>query len=228
MAKKNRQLDGGLELASREERPTGSAVERDPDAARELSGGAPATEGQSEEIAGFPAVSPFRLGDGDAGDTSGGDEPRRRRGRKPGWRKSTPAQKVSADLSSLANIERMLASSCMFLGHLASCPELELEDDEAKEIADAVRELAKHYPIGISEKAMAWVNFSFATGGVFGPKVIAIYKRSRPAAGRPAEVHAIRPEPLERQEQPVQEQRPTGTLAGLRPSDLNSAPATDY
>ena len=103
-----------------------------------------------------------------------GSQPRRR-GRPAGSRNKK--EDAVSNLSSLLKIERLLTTGCFFLGNIASCPELYISEEESKEISEALKELAKFYPIGMSEKAIAWVNFSFAVGGVFGPKAIAIYQR---------------------------------------------------
>lgn len=86
-------------------------------------------------------------------------------------------------------------TGCFFLGNIAGAPELFLTEEEANEISEAVKELSKHYPIGMSEKAIAWTNLTFAMGGVFGPKAVAIWKR--PRAPRPARVLNIKADRVE-------------------------------
>jgi hypothetical protein len=86
-------------------------------------------------------------------------------------------------------------TSCFFMGNILSAPELHIDEAEAAEIADALKELSKHYPIGMSEKTIAWVNFSFATAGVFGPKIKAIYERPKPQRVRvePTPIRDVKP-----------------------------------
>lgn len=127
---------------------------------------------QPERVAGFTTIDPFNAPE------PGSDRPKR--GRRAGST-SRKAAAVSGDLGSIFQIEKGLKTACLFLGTLAASPEIQLTDDEAKEVADATRELAKHYPaIQVADKTMAWVNFSMAVGSVFGPKVIAIARRPKP------------------------------------------------
>ncbi len=92
-------------------------------------------------------------------------------------------------------------------------PELHLEEAEAAEVSEALKELSKHYPIGMSEKTIAWVNFSFAVGGVFGPKVVAIYKRPRPRRV-PTPIREV-PKPAEPAPGPYAVDMPSGPVNGL-------------
>lgn len=79
------------------------------------------------------------------------------------------------------------------LAAVADAPELKMTPERAAEIREATEELARLYPVGISEKKVAWVNFSFAVGGYVGPAVLAIW--NRPVAPRPQVVpRPIRPE----------------------------------
>ncbi len=136
----------------------------------------PQPERGAESVAGINVVDPFTLPDSDAGADTGSDQPRKRRGRKA---RAAEEKEAVQNITSLLKIERLLVTGCFFLGNLASAPELHISDAEAAEISEALKELAKFYPIGMSEKAIAWVNLSFAVGGVFGPRVIAITKRPR-------------------------------------------------
>lgn len=135
---------------------------------------------------GFIPIDPLTVSP-DAG-SGNGDRPRR--GRKAGG-KNRPKEETVQNLSSLLKIERLLVTGCFFLGNIASCPELHINESEAAEVSDALKELSKHYPIGMSEKTIAWVNFSFAVGGVFGPKIVAIV--NRPVVAKPGRPLAVMP-----------------------------------
>lgn len=127
----------------------------------------------------FSIIDPLDLGPGDDSADSG----TRRRGRPRG--KRAQKEETVSNLSALLKIERLLVTGCFFLGNIAGAPELQITEAEAAEIGEALKELSRHYPIGMSEKTIAWVNLSFAVGGVFGPRVVAIYKRPRaPGPGR--------------------------------------------
>jgi hypothetical protein len=58
-------------------------------------------------------------------------------------------------------------------------PELALDDDEAKQIANATAEVAKHYSVNIDPKTLAWMNFGWAVSCVYGSRVVAITMRRR-------------------------------------------------
>lgn len=57
-----------------------------------------------------------------------------------------------------------------------------LDKTEARQLAEATAEVAKHYPTTIDPKVMAWVNFGMVAGMVYGPRIYAI--RARTKAGR--------------------------------------------
>lgn len=67
-----------------------------------------------------------------------------------------------------------------------------MDDDQARDIRESIEELARLYPIGISEKKVAWTNLVFSVGGWAAPGLIAIYKRPRQRPGRPQAV----PQPI--------------------------------
>lgn len=55
--------------------------------------------------------------------------------------------------------------------------ELALEKDESKMLADAIGEVAKHYPMTIDPKTLAWVNLATCAGMIYGPRVFLYNKR---------------------------------------------------
>jgi hypothetical protein len=71
-------------------------------------------------------------------------------------------------------------SGASMLAAIANTPELEMSADQAAKIQSATLELAKLYPIGMSEKTLAWCNFSLAVGGWAGPGVIAWWRHPPP------------------------------------------------
>jgi len=184
MSRKARTVGGGLGASARDgEQPI--QVES-PDRGIEI--GNPKFEGgtteperrietPTERIAGFSVVNPLDIID----TGTGADQPVIRTKRK--YTKRGQKEEAVSNLTALLKIERLLVTGCFFLGNLASAPELYISEAEAAEIGDALKELSKHYPIGMSEKSIAWVNLTFAVGGVFGPKVMAIYRR--PVVNKP-------------------------------------------
>lgn len=195
MPVENKPADGGLGKPARVKRnaSSGSGSEVRPS---ELPGGdAEPTSGiesspakPEHESSGFTPIDPIALS---ARNDDNGDQPRRGRGRPKGSRKAAKEETVQ-NLSSLLKIERLLVTTCFLMGNVLGAPELHIDELEAAEIGDALKELSKHYPIGMSEKTIAWVNFSFATAGVFGPKIKAIYERPKPQRVR------VEPTPISR------------------------------
>lgn len=56
-------------------------------------------------------------------------------------------------------------------------PEIALEKSEAKALAEATAEVAKHYPMAIDPKTIAWVNLATCMGLTYGPRVYMLRKR---------------------------------------------------
>jgi hypothetical protein len=189
-------IDGGEESAGGKQEPNGGA------------------ESASGAAAAFPLIDPLDIpasaGSGDDGGAS--DQPRKRRGRKPGGHNRTKEAEAVQNLSSLLKIEKILVASAFFLSNIAASPELVMEPEQAKDIREAIEELARLYPIGISEKKVAWTNFIFAVGGWAGPGLIAIYKRPRPAGPR------VVPQPIREAAKPAESPAaatPLGMVNGL-------------
>lgn len=66
----------------------------------------------------------------------------------------------------------------MMTAAFTQTPELALEADESKPLAEAVAELAKHYDIpGLDAKAMAWVGLVMVAGKIYVPRAILIKAR---------------------------------------------------
>jgi hypothetical protein len=65
--------------------------------------------------------------------------------------------------------------------------ELEIDNEEAKLMSDAVAEVASHYNYVVDPKTMAWVGFIGVMGSIYGPR-IAVYqmRKSMEKASKPA------------------------------------------
>jgi hypothetical protein len=59
------------------------------------------------------------------------------------------------------------------LATLTTVRELELTEEEARKLADASKEVLRHYPLGLSDKTLAWVNLSLVGANVYGPRAMA-------------------------------------------------------
>lgn len=218
-------IDSGLGRPSRKRRGAIAEVSRTPNGTEELTGGSAESVERIENApradaspAAFPLIDPLDIpadaGSGD-GDSGAADQPRKRRGRKPGSHNRTKEAETVSNLSSLLKIEKILISSAFFLSNIAGAPELLMEPDQARDIREAIEELARLYPIGISEKKVAWTNFAFAVGGWAGPGLVAMYKK--PARPRPTVVPTPIREQKERAAAPTTDvsSTPSGMVNGL-------------
>lgn len=100
-----------------------------------------------------------------------GRKPRSDKGKKRGPRNKA---EVQAYISSLGSVLYLIHST---LSEVTRTPELELSEDEAKNVAKAAEELASQYEIVASEKQKAWFQFLTVCGAVYGTRAIAIAKR---------------------------------------------------
>lgn len=60
-----------------------------------------------------------------------------------------------------------------------NAPELLLDDAEAKQVSNAIGEVAKHYSVNVDPKTLAWLNLGWAVSCVYGSRVVAIGMRKR-------------------------------------------------
>lgn len=97
--------------------------------------------------------------------------PRKRRGRKAGSAKTS-----NLDVSGL---ESLLYAVHMGLASVAKVPELRLEQEEAKTLAEASSNVLRHYDIGATQKAFDWAHLAIAIGTVYGSRIIAIQFRRK-------------------------------------------------
>lgn len=121
-------------------------------------------------------------------------------------------------------------------------PDLELDKDEARRLAEAAAAVGEFYKIGLDAKKTAWVNLAAVAGSIYGPRIMAAAIRRRKAleearrapapAGRPAE----RPVPVPPVTMPTTAQQPngglpnapTGRYAHVSAQDLWPQPAADF
>lgn len=183
MSSEARQDVGGLGAPAKRGRPRkDTAGAGNPNGDAEPSGGtAEPTEGIERPTERIKVIDPFNTSDStdepgiDAPGSS--DQPRKRRGRKP---KSEQKEEAIQNLNSLLKIEQILVSSAFFMGNILAAPEFHMSEQQSVEIAEALRDIARLYPVGVSEKTIAWINLSFAVGGWAGPALVAVAKRPRP------------------------------------------------
>jgi hypothetical protein len=189
-----RPIDGGLGAAAKRGRPrkdgTSPGVsDGNQNTPAGISVATERVEGTSEGGAPrFAIIDPLDIPPDAGGGDGGGDSGARKRGRPRGKR---PKEEAVSNLSELLKVERLLVTACFFLGNIASAPELYCSPEEAKEVSEAFAEFAKHHSVGLTEKRISEVNLAFAVAGVFGPKVVVLWRR--PKASGPRRVADIRP-----------------------------------
>lgn len=81
------------------------------------------------------------------------------------------------DKASIRGIEKLLYSLHQMGAVILSAPELELDATEARDLANAVRDVQEHYSVSISPKAEAWANLAVVALGLYGTRAIAIGAR---------------------------------------------------
>lgn len=158
---------------------------------------------ESKSDGGIPLVDPVtgdRIGDAgndsDSGPSDGDGEPaRKRRGRPKGYKLGPRVAKETPRSASLAGIEQLLLSIHGIAAATLNIEELELMPAEAKSLTEAINGVAKHYPVGMSEKTLAWANLGIVAIGVYGTRVAAygIRKKMEKQRKIPSGPQAVRP-----------------------------------
>ena len=123
-------------------------------------------------------VDPTAVGTS-TGSGSGDDQPRKRRGRKPGSRnKSTGTGGRRTTSQATDSLTKILYSVHMMLGAALSAPELMMTEEESRDIADAATRVTELYEMPLlDEKTLAWANLGIVMGRVYGTRAVAIMAR---------------------------------------------------
>lgn len=123
-------------------------------------------------------------GPSDSSAGTGGDTATRRarrdKGQKRGPRASVP--------NYLGGFEGLILAVHSGLSAVMHTPEFELDETEAKKLANATDELARFYNVAPSAEVKVWMNFVGAAGAVYAPRFVAIAarkKRERAEAAKP-------------------------------------------
>lgn len=111
----------------------------------------------------------------------GGSEPEekgRGRGRPKGVRKEKSSAKEEGLLLNVSTLNNLLFTIHFSLSKIAGTPELELDAEESKKLAENMQNLMRHYPaMRFPQKQADWLMMMMALGEVYGPRVIAIGNR---------------------------------------------------
>jgi len=65
------------------------------------------------------------------------------------------------------------------LGAILKAPELEIEKDEAKQLATAAGNVMRHYDVRTTQKALDWAALGVCAGTIYGGRLIALSIRQR-------------------------------------------------
>lgn len=65
------------------------------------------------------------------------------------------------------------------LAHAIKTPELALTKEESEQMATAAANVARHYDVRASEKAIDWANLCLALGVCYGTRFVAISSRKK-------------------------------------------------
>ncbi len=57
------------------------------------------------------------------------------------------------------------------LAKFTGVDELEIDNEEAAMLSQAVTEVAAHYSVAIDPKVMAWIGFAGVAGAIYGPRI---------------------------------------------------------
>lgn len=187
-------------------------------------------------LGGIPLISPLNIG---TGGTSGGfgTEPRtRRRGRPPGSiNRPRDTQETSAQLdlkSSLSNIEDLLTSIHWGTARLLDMSELELTADDSRQLSRAIRDCLKHYQFNIDPKKMALGNLMMVAGGIYAPRVMAIYRRGEKKPATVTPIDRVKTGTTNNAPGPVATPPPSNSVAPRNaaprvPSEMDLSPVID-
>jgi hypothetical protein len=62
---------------------------------------------------------------------------------------------------------------------MLAAPELAIDKDEAKMLAEGIAGVQEFYSFSASEEAVIWANLIAACAAVYGPRVVLIYQRKK-------------------------------------------------
>jgi hypothetical protein len=175
----------------------------------------------------IPTISPFDFESGDTRIFAGDSEPRKR-GRPYGSKNRARIEESQKESHLAANLDGLLLSAHFAVAAFLETPELELNQVQAKQYAESLKEVMKHYQTTIDPKKLAWVQLVFVMGGIYGPMVPAIRDRKSKAPATPKAVPARpapAPTPIDRK---PEGSKPAGrSWAEMSPSEINPLPPGD-
>jgi len=172
--------------------------------------GASQSEGATNRIAGFDAVSPFDV-------SASGSSGARKRGRPPGARNIVkPEEKTPTNLK--ADIEGLLVSLNLGVAAMLDVKELaDIPDEKTAAIAESIRKLAALYNKTMNPKAAAWSQLGVSVASAYGPIVYAVWLRGDTKPPKPIPAPTVINSPAKPNGAPA---RPSKPLSEMSPSEL--------
>lgn len=170
----------------------------------------------SGHVNGIRAIDPSEFIDG------GTEREPRRRGRPRRSRLETEA-KTPSNLT--VDLESILLNLHLTLGVFAE--ELVLDPKEAKQLSDSLKELGKHYTVGMDAKKLAWLQLSITCGGIYGPRGVAAYRRvtsAKPKVDPPKNA----PTPIDKATKPAAVAPVRKPFNEMTPSELSAEPPINH
>lgn len=82
-------------------------------------------------------------------------------------------EKASSDLKANISIPDLLVGIHDIAATFLHIQELQMSEDEAKKLGDAVVEVGKHYNHTVNPKVMAWINLALVGGGLYSTRYMA-------------------------------------------------------
>jgi hypothetical protein len=164
---------------------------------------------ERETINGFDAIDATDVnGNGNSGGGAG-----RRRGRPAGAAIGAKA-KGKTDLGT--SIEKTLYSLHLMGAAMFSTPELALDEQEAKQLGQAIAGVAAQYDTVIDPKKLAWGQLLVCVGTIYGTRIYAVHARKKATGGARAPAGNVVDF---KQPKAQQQQRPAPPVAQT-PSDM--------
>lgn len=110
------------------------------------------------------------------GTDKSGDAPKRRGRPRGSTNRANGKTDQKIDISSL---EVLLFSTHQMLAAVTKTPEFAIEESEAKQLATAAANVARHYDMGATQKTLDWSNLIQCLALIYGSRIYAVRVRKK-------------------------------------------------
>ena len=137
----------------------------------------------------------------DSGDSDApyGRTPTGRIRRRPvgsGTRNTSGESRRGTASQATLSLNNILFSAHIMLSAFLNVPQLQLEEEESKKLAEATTRVTEMYDVKVlSPEALAWINLAMVAGGIYGPRLVS-YNIDRKAKRGPRPVQRTQPTPF--------------------------------